>query len=535
MYPTEPLISADSVHDNYVKVAHAPNYCNAKVPVDTQLHVNNWKLYSSILNELDETLIPQIEYGFHMGIDHSFGFSIPVTNHPSAREQYQVIDDFIIKHYESGALLGPYSQNPFPVWAFPSPMQVVTSASGKTRPVIDMSYPKKASINDAIPKKWSDIQGFHGEFRLPTHEDICKAILQTDDPVMFITDLKSFYMQISSDWRDAPLMCITWRDALWVHRRLPFGCRSSCLHAQRITNAVVAIFTRTNNVHISGYVDDFASILRRLRSAIAYAAFHKLLDELGLLKTLEKCQFPDKIRVFLGLLYNLIDYTLTLPDDKLSRALDFLSKWKVKKTCNKHDVQVLLGHLNHFASVLHAGKPFTAFILDLLRSDDFPADVDSDLRGDIEMWIGFLQSDFRKTSIIKAFDLAVPDEIVTIAVRGQTCIVSCRGNVSSYKLHISVPHMSPPDMHVIAVWLVTMKHCDELRDLVIRVAVPTKAAADAINRAKVNSVAIRPLLRVMWLCQARHDFVIKADKQKYCNAQVLYAKFRDFEEVKLPS
>ena len=84
---------------------------------------------------------------------------------------------------------------------------------------------------------------------------------------------------------------------------------------------------------------------------------------------LEKCQFPDKIRVFLGL-YNLIDYTLTLPDDKLSRALDFLSKWKLKKTCNKHDVQVLLGHLNHFASVLHAGKPFTAFILDLLRSDN---------------------------------------------------------------------------------------------------------------------------------------------------------------------
>ena len=515
-------------------MASAPNYCNAKVPVDTQLNVNSWKQYASILNDLDETLLPQIEYGFHMGIDHTFNFSIPVTNHPSARENCAVIDDFIIKHYSSGALLGPYATNPFPVWAFPSPLQVVVSASGKTRPVLDMSYPKNGSINDSIPKVWNDIQGFEGDFRLPTHEDICKVILQTEDPVMFITDLKSFYMQISSDWRDAPFMCLTWRGALWIHRRLPFGCRSSCLQAQRITNAVVAIFRRTQNVHISGYVDDFASVLRRLRSALAYAAFHKLLDELGLLKTLEKCQCPDKIRIFLGLLYNLVDFTLTLPEDKLCRALDLLDSWMQKKSCSKHDIQVLLGHLNHIAAVLHAGKPFTAYILDILRAGDFPAIVDDNFRSDIQMWIFFLNSEFSRTSIIKAYDLAVVDEIVNLAVRGQTCIVSCRGSVSAYKLHVSVPHMSPPLMHVIAVWLITKKHCEELRNTVCRVAVPTKAAECAINRARVDSPLVRTLIRETWLCQARCDFLIKAEKSKFCNAQVLYGKFRDFEDIKLP-
>ena len=144
--------------------------------------------------------------------------------------------------------------------------------------------------------------GFNGEFKLPTHENICKAILETPDPVMFITDLKSYYMQISSDWFDSPFMCLTWRNALWIHRRLPFGCRSSCLHAQRVTDAVVAIFTKTQCAHLAGYVDDFASILRRLLAASEYAAFHRLLDELGLLKTIEKCQSPNLIRIFLGLL-----------------------------------------------------------------------------------------------------------------------------------------------------------------------------------------------------------------------------------------
>ena len=172
--------------------------------------------------------------------------------------------------------------------------------------------------------------------------------------------------------------------------------------------------------------------------------------------------------------------------------------------------------------------------MDLLRADKFPADVDNNLRSDIAMWKSFLQSDFSKTSIIKAFDLAVCDAVVTIAVRGQTCIVAYRGNVSAYKLHIDVPRMSSPVMHVIAVWLVTMKHCEELRDTVVRVGVPTKVAANAINRANIRCDYVRPLVREMWLCQAKHDFLIKAEKQKYCNAQVMYGAFWDFEEIKLP-
>mgnify|MGYP001553745559 FL=1 len=50
----------------------------------------------------------QLDFGFHMGIDHNFEFCVPVTNHLSARNNYSAIDDFIIKHYEDGALLGPY-------------------------------------------------------------------------------------------------------------------------------------------------------------------------------------------------------------------------------------------------------------------------------------------------------------------------------------------------------------------------------------------------------------------------------------------
>ena len=479
-------------------------------------------------------MVDQLDYGFHMGINHDFDFQIPVTNHLSARQNFNAIDEFVVKHYQDGDLLGPFEKNPFPVNVFPSPMQVVTSASGKVRPVLDMSYPRKSSINDSIPKTWTDIQGFDGVFRLPTHEDVCRAALTTEDPVMFITDLKSFYMQIPSDWQDTPYLCLTWRGCLYFHRRLPFGCRSSCLQAQRVTDAVVVIFTTENGVHLAGYVDDFTSILRRIHSATLYAKFHKLLDDLGLYKTLEKCMSPDVIRVFLGLLYNLLDMTLTLPDEKLERAVSLITSWQKKVQCSKHDVQVLLGHLNHFASVLHAGKPFTAFIVDLLKADNFPAIVDNQLKQDLDMWLSFLTSDFKKSSIIKAFDLAVVDAVLQVAVKGQTCVLLCQGEYSAYKLHVDVPHMPPHLMYLIAVWLATDKYASHFKDSVIRIAVPSKNAALAINRAKVSCDYLRPMVRKMWLGQAHHDFIIKADVCKTTNCVDLYNIFHVFQEIRLP-
>ena len=530
----EPNLSEDTIRDIYSRLSDKPNYCDTKIHVDSHLNLDTWRHYEPIIARKDRTLVDQLDFGFHMGIDYSYPFAIPVTNHLSARQNYETIDQFIIKHYEDGALIGPYRTNPFPVYARPSPMQVVTSASGKVRPVLDMSYPRSASINDSIPRTWTDIQGFEGEFKLPTHEDVCREILRTENPVMFITDLKSFYMQIPSDWKDTPFMCLTWRGAIFFHRRLPFGCRSSCLQAQRVTDAVVLIFTTEHNVHLAGYVDDFTSILRKLRSASLYAIFHKLLDDLGLWKTLEKCQSPDVIRIFLGLLYNLLDLTLTLPDEKLDRAVAFLEKWINKHQCSKHDIQVLLGHLNHIASVLHAGKPFTAFIVDLLRADQFPAIVDDNLKQDLAMWLTFLRSDFRKTSIIKAFDLVEVDAVLRVAVRGQTCVIVFQGEIKAYKLHLDVPHMPPHLMYLIAVWLATDNYHEQCRDMVIRIAVPSKNAALAINRARVTSDYLRPMVRRMWLCQAYNDFLIRADVRKTNNCNELYSVFHEFAEVKLP-
>ena len=492
-----------------------------------------WRYYEPILAKTDPTLVDQLEFGFDMGIQNEESINIPVTNHRSARDEFQVIDEFIIKHHKDGSLLGPYLFNPLPVHVKPSPMQVAKSSSGKKRPVLDMSYPKGSSVNDSISSNWNDIGEFKGEFRLPTHDQICKAALTTPDPVMFITDMKAYYMQLPSEWKSAPLMALTWRGAIFFHRRLPFGCRSSCLHAQRVTDGVVAIYSTETGNHLSGYVDDFCSIIRQIISALAYEYFQALADKLGLLRTLEKCMIPDKIRIFLGLLYNLADMTMSLPDEKVLRAIGLLTDWLNKDQCSKQQAQSLLGHVNHISAVIHAGRPFTARIVDLLRSAQFPAEVSQDLKSDIGVWINFLQSDFQKKCIIKSQELAVADQVLKVAVKGQTCVIICDGNIDAFKLHVSVPKVPNHAMYAIAVWQASCKYKDMFKDSIIKISVPTKAAAMVINRARTPCTIIRPLIRQMWMVQAYNDFLVKAVTQSNQNDSV-YDFFLDFKDIKLP-
>lgn len=97
-----------------------------------------------------------------------------------------------------------------------------------------------------------------------------------------------------------------------------------------------------------------------------------------------------------------------------------------------------------------------------------------------------------------------------------------------------MPVFPNPIMYTIAVWKAGHLHVNICAGKVIKVSVPTKAAAVVLNRAKTNVHAIRPLIRDMWMCQARNDFIIKAVPQVTVNKQQLYSMFHDFQSIKIP-
>ena len=513
----------------YIQSSPSPNYLHKNLPVQTGMNIAEWNKFRHIVDPIDPTLIDSLQYGFCMGIDREHVVNIPHTNHKSAHAEFQVIDDFIYKHYQSGAILGPYTTNPFPVKMYPSPLQVATSSSNKKRAVIDMSYPDSTSINSAIPKDWGCIPGFDGEFRLPTHDKMCERVMSLEHPVMALTDLSAYYMQLPSDLNDAPYLCFAWRDELWVHRRLPFGCRSSCLHAQRVTDAVCAIHRHESTNHVEGYVDDFGQIDDETVADSAYSEFHWLLALLGFIVTVLKCERPGYLRVFLGLLYNMLARTLELPQEKLDRALALIDEWLHSDTVGKHKLEQLAGFLNHISSVVHAGRPFSAFIYDLIQSKTFPVVIDDELKLDLAMWKDFLTSSFTRVCSMKvSLDLPT-DIIVAIAVKHNTCILKIGSCFYGYKIQASWS-IPPHVMHFVAVWLITKYHIQAIAGQIVAISVPTLNAVKLINRSTSVCKQIRPLVRETWLRQAQADTRIKAVLGS-ANVTWLYEHFVYFETV----
>lgn len=513
--------------------APAPNYVHKSRLADSDLNIEAWEAVSHIIEPLDPTLVDQIKYGFDMSIQRDAFVSVPYTNHKSAHVDHSVVDDFVYKHWLSGAISGPYDYNPLPVNVHPSPLQVATSSAGKKCPVIDMSYPKGTSINDAIVKDWDKMPGYHGKFRLPTHDQMCRRVLELNDPVMSITDLKAYYMQLPSDLNDAPYLAFIWRSKLYIHRRLPFGCRSSCLAAQRVTDAVCVIHqSETVNSHVSGYVDDFGQINELWMSGPAHAAFHRLLHRLGLDRSEDKDQLPGKIRIFLGLLYNLLTCYLQLPEEKLVRVINLIDEWLQLERATKHQLEALAGLLNHVAAVVHAGRPFSAAIYDLVQSGEFPVEVDSELKKDLMMWRSFLTRESTCMSTMKlSLDLPVDFELA-VAVKRDMCVIRCNEVNHGYKV-VAEWYIPPPIMFVAALWIVTTFHPSVIQNKVTLVSVPTKVASKVINRGSTSCVSSRGLIRDLWLRQALLDAHVRAQLGT-SNTSWLFSEFLKFETVHLP-
>ena len=507
--PDNPNIDPQTLNEMFNLALPGPNFVQKKVKMNSNLNIDAWREFEHIIRPSDPYLIDNLEFGFCMGIDQSKFVSVPPTNHKTARQEFTEVDNFIVKHWKAGAILGPYKSNPLSVPVFTSPLQVVTGNSGKKRTVVDMSYPKGSSINDAIPNQWDQIPGFEGSFHLPTHDDICNIILRTPDPLMYITDLSAYYLQLPVDICDLPYMAMAWRKCLWFFRRLPFGSRSACLHAQRVTDAICLIHRTCTRTDIAGYVDDYSGIATRLLAMWACSAFNDLLEKLGLARTLEKCRIPLEIQIFLGLLYNLANLTLSLPQEKIDRAIALIREWLKKDKCTKSELQSLLGNFQHFATVVHAGRPFCSSIMDAVRSENFPVQLSLDFHRDLEMWLHVLQSDIPKKSIIKSAPLCEPDEVIAIAVKGNHIVIECHGDISGYRCY-SCEKLTVQDFYIVAVWLITSQLLHVIAGKLILIMVPTKASANAINRASSRTKCIRQLMRQYWLKQAEGDCIVKA-------------------------
>jgi hypothetical protein len=252
--------------------------------------------------------------------------------------------------------------------------------------IVDLSLPKGASVNDGIPG--DSYLGEKVRLEYPTVDHLVELIkLKGKGCALFKRDLKRAYRQIPVCPGDYNLLGYEWLDLIYIDRVLPMGLRTSALICQRLTNAVMFIYNKWGWLAIN-YLDDFGGAETWDKAEEAFIALSKVLKDCGLEESEIKAWGPNTLMVFLGILFDTVNLTLSVTDERLVEIKELLQLWMNKVYATKKEVQQLVGKLNFVAKCVSPGRIFIARLLEFLRSfkDEGSLPLSEEFRKDVDWW-----------------------------------------------------------------------------------------------------------------------------------------------------
>ena len=136
------------------------------------------------------------------------------------------------------------------------------------------------------------------------------------------------------------------------------------------------------------YLDDFLFVgAPSLQTAL------RVCQELGVPVAAHKTEGPSTCLTFLGIQIDSVAMQLSLAPDKLTRIQGLVLSWRSKRAATKQELQSLLGHLSHVATVVQHGHTFMRYMFDLAKQVQHAhhhVRLSWDIRSDLQWWASFL-------------------------------------------------------------------------------------------------------------------------------------------------
>ena len=212
--------------DQYVTVAKIiqstglPNYKAARIPVSSALNIPAWEAY--LLDYPDKRIIQYLKFGFPLSLDQNNNLhNIDITNHVSALQYPEAVQDYLNKEISLGAIIGPVTYVPdeeyhcFPLLTRPKDIH-------KCRVILNLSYTQGNSVNHYVDKSLFD--NSHFTLRFPTVDDIVQEVKNcTEDPYLIKIDVSRAFRNLRVDPKDGLKFGIKWGDNYYIDGALVFG------------------------------------------------------------------------------------------------------------------------------------------------------------------------------------------------------------------------------------------------------------------------------------------------------------------------
>ena len=148
---------------------------------------------------------------------------------------------------------------------------------------------------------------------------------------------------------------------------MPFGFKHWSSIFQRLSDGVHFIMNQEGH-QVWNYIDDFLCVSLSSKISKIYTRLQELLLELGLTISSKKLVPPSTEVTCLGIVVNTVDFTVSIPTEKLLVIKELCHKWTSKNTCTKQ-LQSLLGSLLYVAKCIKYARYFLNRMLALLRQN----------------------------------------------------------------------------------------------------------------------------------------------------------------------
>ena len=384
--PDKCPIQLDSV-DTLLKTASIirdtgqPNYKVARIPIESGLNVAAWEKY--LENYSDKRIIQYIKFGFPLSlIDPHELNNTKVTNHFSACQYPQQVQEYIDKEIKLGALLGPVDSI-IDSHFHCSPLLTRPKDADKRRVILNLSHPYGNSVNSHVDANQFDGSPFILKF--PTVDDIAEDIIKcTEDTLLFKVDVARAFRNLRVDPVDSLKFGIAWRGAFYVDIGIAFGWTHGSASFQLLSDAVAYIMNK-EGVTLRCYIDDYIAVVPKHKANHAFRRLCEVLNELGLPINRDKLTPPTKHLTCLGIDFDIENNIISISKDKLEAIYAECVEVSTKTSLLKRKYQSLLGKLLYIQKCVKPARVFINRLLANFRinshlktiplSDDFHKDI----------------------------------------------------------------------------------------------------------------------------------------------------------------
>ena len=325
-----------------------------------------------------------IRYGFRIGFDCCSPLQSAADNMSSVQEHPEIASQYIAAEVAAGRLRPAPAAQLSPIGLIPK-----KNRPDALRMIVDLSSPKGQSVNDGIAREACS-------FHYSSVVDAAQRMVECGRGAwMAKLDLKSAYRMVPVHPEDSPLLGIQWKGETYSDQALPFGLRSAPIIFSAVADGLAWALFQSGVDYSLHYLDDFFFCgprdLTSCQGALSLAI--PLCHRLGLPVAPEKIEGPATSLTFLGINLDSEVMSMSLPRERLASLRQRLSSWLNRRSASKHQLQELLGHLNHAAAVVRPGRSFLRAIIDAMKRPRRPHQVtrlDAQCRADIAWWALFV-------------------------------------------------------------------------------------------------------------------------------------------------